>query len=600
MAQFRDQRSGGIVKTVNRTRNGALVKSGFFDGRTGENAAVAAGNQVNLGRANDVAEQAFAGSFEAEHLAFNGPNRKRVRAKLTRPSARAIHHRTGIEYVVCSHDSAGASTRCNHDRSYLSFHENHAGSNCRLVRRVYQSARIDGAFRKISCGESIGPDTGLQMIDSRWQRMFLRDSRMAPLFVWRKQQDRAGVTQVDTHSRPLFNVRRELRVHVRAGAGELLQRRRRLHQAIDQHAARGAGSLMPWPAAFDDRDRRAPPAQLEGERQSNDAAAHDDDVRTFHPVILGKRAAGRHFRPANAETPSIPRSIDSPGGLRKQSKEALTITFFSFGGPMSDDVSQEHSNAGKWTLVVIAVIFAGVVGYAHIATQSQIKKLSQDLATSQAQVADLQKKMQTSDAQEETLASQLGMTKKDLATRAAQLQAQQKAAEARLEQEQKEQISAVNGEVAGVKSDVGAVKSDVASTQTDLAATKAKLDSTIGDLGVQSGLIAHTRDDLEVLKHKGDRNYYEFTLLKGAKPQPVGTVSLQLKKADAKRGKFTMNVTSDDKTIEKKDRTISEPIQFYSGRDHMLFELVVWTVDKNKATGYLSTPKASPAPVTAN
>ena len=58
-----------------------------------------------------------------------------------------------------------------------------------------------------------------------------------------------------------------------------------------------------------------------------------------------------------------------------------------------------------------------------------------------------------------------------------------------------------------------------------------------------------------------------------------------------KKGKFTLNVTSDDKTIEKKDRNVSEPIQFYSGRDRMLYELVVWTVDKNKATGYLSTPK---------
>jgi hypothetical protein len=144
------------------------------------------------------------------------------------------------------------------------------------------------------------------------------------------------------------------------------------------------------------------------------------------------------------------------------------------------------------------------------------------------------------------------------------------------------------------------VKTDVASTRADLESTKARLQSAVGDLGMQSGLIAHTRDDLETLKHRGDRNYYEFTLMKGAKPQPVATVSLQLKKTDGKRGKFTVNVTSDDKTIEKKDRNIAEPIQFYSGRDHMLFELVVWTVEKNKATGYLSTPKNAPAPVTAN
>lgn len=267
----------------------------------------------------------------------------------------------------------------------------------------------------------------------------------------------------------------------------------------------------------------------------------------------------------------------------------------------SEHIMVEHqSNAGKWILTLLAVAFVAVSAYAHYAMHSRIDKLTKDLNASQAKVAELQNRMQTAEATEETIAQQVGMTKKELASRAAQLQAQQKAAESRLAEEQKKQITEVTGDIAGVKTDVGGVKTDVASTKADLEATKAKLQSTIGDLGVQSGLIAHTRDDLEVLKHKGDRNYYEFTLLKGAKPQAVSTVSLQLKKADAKKGKFTMNVTSDDRTIEKRDRNVAEPIQFYSGRDHLLFELVVWNVDKNKVTGYLSTPKNAPIPVTAN
>jgi hypothetical protein len=191
------------------------------------------------------------------------------------------------------------------------------------------------------------------------------------------------------------------------------------------------------------------------------------------------------------------------------------------------------------------------------------------------------------------------MTKKELQQKTQQILAEQRAAELRLAKQQKEQISAITGDIAGVKTDVGGVKTDLGTTKADLEATKQKLQSTIGDLGMQSGLIANTRSDLDVLKHKGDRNYYEFTLLKGAKPQPVATVSLQLRKSDPKRGKFTLNVTSDDKTIEKRDRNTSEPIQFYSGRDHLLFELVVWTVEKKKVTGYLSTPKAAPVPVTA-
>jgi hypothetical protein len=269
-----------------------------------------------------------------------------------------------------------------------------------------------------------------------------------------------------------------------------------------------------------------------------------------------------------------------------------------------EQIQVEHqSNTGKWILVFVAVLFVAASVYGYVTTQQKVDKLTKDLGDSQSQVAELQKRMQSAEAQSETLGQKLGMTKKELTQRAAEIQAQQRAAESRLESEEKaakEQIGQVSGEVAGVKTDVGGVRTDVASTRADLEATKAKLQSAVGDLGVQSGLIATTRGDLEILKHKGDRNYYEFTLLKGAKPQAVATVSLQLKKSDAKHGKFSMNVTSDDKTIEKKDRTVAEPIQFYAGRDHLLFELVVWSVDKNKATGYLSTPKGAPTPVTAN
>jgi len=273
------------------------------------------------------------------------------------------------------------------------------------------------------------------------------------------------------------------------------------------------------------------------------------------------------------------------------------------GGEMHVEHMEQQSTAGKWILLFLAIIFVAGAVYGYVATQKRVEKLTTDLSASQAQVAELQKRMQSAEAQEETLGEKLGMTKKELAQRAAELQAQQRTAESRLEkqaQAQKEQLGQVSGEVAGVKTDVGGVKTDVASTKADLEATKAKLQSAVGDLGVQSGLIATTRGDLEVLKHRGDRNYYEFTLLRGAKSQPIATVALQLKKVDPKRGKYTMEVTADDKTIEKKDRTVAEPIQFYSGRDHLLFELVVWSVDKNKATGYLSTPKNAPTPVTAN
>ena len=263
---------------------------------------------------------------------------------------------------------------------------------------------------------------------------------------------------------------------------------------------------------------------------------------------------------------------------------------------------EPQSNVGKWILIALAVVYVGASAFFIYDQHGKLQKVTQDQTASQQQIGDLTKRMQSAEADSETLAQQLGMTKKELATRAAELQHQQQVASARIKaqaEEEKKDVGAVSGEVGAVKTDVGGVKTDVAATKSSLEATIAKLQGTIGDLGVQSGLIANTRSDLEALKHRGDRQYYEFTLLKGSHPQAFSTVALQLKKTDPKRGKYTLNVTADDKTIEKKDRNQSEPVQFYTGREHMLYELVVWTVDKNKITGYLSTPKNAPIPITA-
>jgi hypothetical protein len=64
-----------------------------------------------------------------------------------------------------------------------------------------------------------------------------------------------------------------------------------------------------------------------------------------------------------------------------------------------------------------------------------------------------------------------------------------------------------------------------------------------------------------------------------------------LKKTDPKKSRFTINVYADDHTIEKKDRTLGEPLQFYTGRDHLLYEVVVFNMTKDEISGYLSTPK---------
>ena len=224
--------------------------------------------------------------------------------------------------------------------------------------------------------------------------------------------------------------------------------------------------------------------------------------------------------------------------------------------------------------------------------------------------ASLEKKIAESNAQArssvEAVAHQVGMTKQELARSAARLQAKEKATESRLaadEQQTQQQLGAVSGEVSGVKSQVGKAQTDITDTRNDLALAKSKLERAIGDISKHSELIATNRDELEVLRHRGDRNYYEFTLNKGKTPVRLSTISLQLKKTDPKKSKFTLYVLSDDKKIEKKDRTINEPLQFYASKDRGLYEVVVNSVEKNQISGYLSTPKtvvaAGPQPSTA-
>jgi chromosome segregation ATPase len=194
----------------------------------------------------------------------------------------------------------------------------------------------------------------------------------------------------------------------------------------------------------------------------------------------------------------------------------------------------------------------------------------------------------------EVVAGKVGITQKDLTKKASVLQAEEAATQSRIkadEQATKDQFTAVNGAVDGVKGQVTQVSVDVSATKTDLAETKGRLETAIGDINKHSELIATTHDQLEQLRHRGDRDYVEFTLYKGKEPSRIATVSLQLKKVDPKKGEYTLYVLADDKKIEKKDRAVNEPLQFYTGRDRNLFEIVINAMDKNAVSGYMSTPK---------
>lgn len=270
-------------------------------------------------------------------------------------------------------------------------------------------------------------------------------------------------------------------------------------------------------------------------------------------------------------------------------------------------VPEQRSFSGLFLGLLAIAIIAAIAGLAwsyHLA--GRLTNAEAQLAQAQQRNDKLASALDETNARlkvtSDTLGHSLGLTQRQLELKAQDLLQRQEAASKKLESEQQatqQRISSVSSDVSTVKSDVGGVRTDLGTTQTELKTAESQLQSMKGDMGVQSGLIAKNHDELEILKHKGDRNYYEFTLNKGEK-KPVSTVSLELKKADVKHSRYTLEVYADDKKIEKKDRGLNEPVQFYTGKDNLLYELVVNSIDKNTIKGYVATPKSAPVPVSTS
>jgi len=165
-------------------------------------------------------------------------------------------------------------------------------------------------------------------------------------------------------------------------------------------------------------------------------------------------------------------------------------------------------------------------------------------------------------------------------------------------------------ELSGLRQQTGARLDDTSATLNDTTAklndTNAKLSQVAGDLdktgsdvkqvtgdlGVVSGRVATNAKELAALRELGERNYFEFDLGKADVPQKVGDIRLVLKKSDPKHNRYTLELLADDKIVERRDKTINEPVQLYVSGSRQPYEIVVNEIKKNEVVGYLATPKA--------
>ena len=261
--------------------------------------------------------------------------------------------------------------------------------------------------------------------------------------------------------------------------------------------------------------------------------------------------------------------------------------------------------APRWVALAVAIVailsLIGLgVGWSAIShannfeqsTQASLKQatdaLGQRLAKTEEQNQQLQSDLKV-------VTNKLNVTQSELIAARKQTKSATVAYEKKLSGLQ----SSVNSELATKAStdDVNRLNGDVTGVKGDLDATKNSIQMARSEMGT---LIARNHDEIDQLRRMGQRDYFEFALTRKSGPQKVGGIQVQLKSTNVKKNRYTVDVLADDKSFEKKDRSVNEPIFFYTGGSRAALELVINKVTKTGATGYLSLPKSAGATASAS
>src|SRR5215467_7764885 len=282
------------------------------------------------------------------------------------------------------------------------------------------------------------------------------------------------------------------------------------------------------------------------------------------------------------------------------------------GGYTAPSPSPQNTNLLKGGIALSLVLILGL-GYNAYSTRTS---LEDRIGALEKQLTDQADQMNTVRKQATDMDSDIAVVTKRVGVTVSELDASRKYAEKlRADQEKSEQQLATELATKATTNDVAAARQEastkVAEVQKaadtvggEVKKVDAKADAINKDLAdsrrelsdvskTLSEQIAHNASELGDLRKKGERDYFEFTLMKPKKNEMtrVADIQLQLRRVDPKRAKYDVLIQVDDSKLEKKDRTANEPVQFLVGRDKLRYEVVVNFVDKEKISGYLSTPK---------
>src|SRR6202045_930914 len=266
-----------------------------------------------------------------------------------------------------------------------------------------------------------------------------------------------------------------------------------------------------------------------------------------------------------------------------------------------------HSNAGtpRWVGLAVAIL-GGVsllglgVGLSALnhansiqqATEASVKQSTEALSQRLAKEDEINQQLQ-SDVR--VVTDKLNLTQTQLVA----ARKQNKATTVAVDKKLSGLESSVNTQLATKANtdDVNKLNGDVNGVKSDLDATKNSIQMARSEMGT---LIARNHDEIDQLRRMGQRDYFEFTVTRKSGAERVGSIMVELKDTNTKKNQYTINVLADDKSFEKKNRSVNEPIFFYTGGTRAALELVVNKVSKTTASGYLSIPKAPETAAASN
>ena len=250
----------------------------------------------------------------------------------------------------------------------------------------------------------------------------------------------------------------------------------------------------------------------------------------------------------------------------------------------------------RWVGLAVAVLGAlsllglgvgwSAINHANSVEQSTRSALKQQNDTLGQRLTKAEEENQQLESDLKVVTNKLNVTQADLIA----ARKQNKAATVTYSKKLEELGTNVNQQLASKASsdDVNKLGGDVTGVKNDLDTTKNNLQMARSEMGT---LIARNHDEIDQLRRMGQRDYFEFTVTRKAGAQKVGAVQVELKDTNLKKNQFTINVLADDKNFEKKNRSVNEPIFFYTGGSRQPLELVINKVSKSTASGYLSVPK---------